>query len=309
MVWPMLWSGRLWALAGLSVLLGSCSGPEPEGDPTGVVSQAWTASACGTVLGTFDGTAAKSNGANTGTGSSCAGTGTYGLQYQCVELVMRHFKTHWNLRWYGNAKDLLAHAKTASYFQTGSPADVAVYTNGDGAHPPVAGDMIVWTTGTYGHVALVTNVTTSKVEILEQNVSGVTPQGKYTLGFDGKTVAGRWGGVGPAGWVHAKKNVLAAPDAGAPKDSGLLDGGADTGADAASDAAEDAGPDDAADPTEPGLGDPIVAPPGADAPAEDTAIEGSCSYGRPGGPPALPPFESIGLGLALVALRTRRQRS
>jgi len=41
---------------------------------------------------------------------------------------MRHFKMHWGLHWWGNAKQLLAWA----------PADtVSVYYNGDGAHPPV----------------------------------------------------------------------------------------------------------------------------------------------------------------------------
>lgn len=277
----------VWALGALCAVLVSCSGgAEPEGDPTGVVSQAWTAAACGTVLASFDGTDAKSNGADTGTGNSCAGTGTYGLQYQCVELVMRHFKTHWNLRWYGNAKDLLAHAKTASYFASGSPSDVTVYDNGDGAHPPVAGDMIIWTTGTYGHVALVTAVTSTKVSIIEQNVSGVTPAGKYTLGFDGKTVAGRWGQAGPAGWVHAKKNVVTPADAGAdtaaPKDSGTANDAATDADDAASDAPieSDAGPESDASPE---LGDPVVAPPGADAPAEDTTMEGSCGHAPSGG--------------------------
>ena len=276
------WSGVLVVtLAGISCT----SGAEPEGDPIGVVSQAWTAEACGTVLATYDGTAAKSNGVNTGTGVSCVGSGTYGLQYQCVELVMRHFKTHWNLRWYGNAKDLLAHAKSSSFFASGSPADVEVWDNGDAAHPPKAGDMIVWTSGTYGHVALITGVTATTVAIIEQNVSGVTPQGKYTLTYNGKTVAGRWGGLGPAGWVHAKKNVSGVVDAGAPdsakpdtalKDSGLTD--TESADSALEDTAVD--PDAAIDTAEPeGVGDPIVAPSNDVTEAEDTVVEGSCTYG------------------------------
>lgn len=157
---------------------------------------------CGTVMAVWDGTAAKSNGPNTGTGYSCAGGGTYGLQYQCVELVMRHFKTHWGLRWYGNAKDLLNNA----------PKDtVSVYYNGDVAHPPVPGDMLVWTQGTYGHVVLITNVTDSTVEFIEQNVNG---SGKGVLGYANGTIATRWGSWVPKGWAHAKANGASA-DAGA----------------------------------------------------------------------------------------------
>jgi surface antigen len=186
-------------------LLLSCSVPIDQ-DSIGRIEQAWTAPPCGSVMASWDGTAAKSNGACTASGCSCGGVGTYGLQYQCVELVMRHFTTKWRLRWYGNAKDLLAHAKVASYYKYGSPSEVAVYTNGDALHPPVPGDMVVWTSGTYGHVALVIGVRPGYVDIMEQNVFGYSPPGKYSLTYNGKTIAGRWGSAGPAGWAHAKAN-------------------------------------------------------------------------------------------------------
>lgn len=269
----------------LGLFLVSCSsGAEPEGDPTGVVSQAWTAEPCGKVLATYDGTDAKSNGTDTGTGNSCGGTGTYGLQYQCVELVMRHWKTHWNIRFYGNAKDLLAHAKSASYYASGSPTDVEVWNNGDAAHPPKAGDMLVWTTGTYGHVALITAVTSTNVSIIEQNVSGVTPQGKYTLGYNGTTVAGRWSQPGPAGWIHAKKNTTSsAGDTGVPADTAPADTGSaakDSGTivEDSAPVVEDTMPptSETGDPPE-GVGDPVVAPANDQQPSEDTQMEGGCS--------------------------------
>ena len=150
--------------------------------------------ACGTALASFDGTTAYSNGPYTSTGSSCAGAGTYGLRYQCPELVMRHFKTHWGLRWWGNARDLLKNAPTGS---------VDVYYNGDGAHPPVPGDMLVWTNSTWGHVALVTAVSSGGVDIIEQNVKG---NGRDTLPYDGKSIGARWGSWVPAGWAHARAN-------------------------------------------------------------------------------------------------------
>lgn len=149
---------------------------------------------CGTALASWNGTTAYSNGPYTATGTSCAGVGSYGERYQCVELVMRHFSTKWGLRWWGNAKDLLVNA----------PRDrVDVYGNGDRAHPPVPGDMLVWTSGTWGHVALITGVRAGAVDILEQNING---SGVFSLPWDGATVGSRWGGAAPAGWAHAKAN-------------------------------------------------------------------------------------------------------
>jgi hypothetical protein len=193
---PLLVAASL-VIASLAALPG-CLGPAEEGTPEAVNpshGEALTMSDCGTVLGTFDGTNAYSNGGDTSTGYSCAGYGTYGLQYQCVELVMRHFKTHWGLSWSGNAKDLLTNAPSSK---------VDVHANGDAAHPPVPGDMVVWTKGTWGHVALVTAVHDGKVEILEQNVKG---NGHATLSYDGASIGARWGNWIPAGWAHAKANT------------------------------------------------------------------------------------------------------
>lgn len=190
-------------LLGTVTLVGCSAGTDEPGDPGPVnpsVEEPLSMPKCGTVLGSFDGTNAYSNANNTGTGYSCAGGGAYGLQYQCVELVMRHFKTHWGLRWYGNAKDLLAGAPKAS---------VEVYYNGDAQHPPVPGDMIVWTNGTYGHVALVTKVNANSVEILEQNVVG---SGKATLSYANGTIGARWGSWVPKGWAHAKANGAQNPN-------------------------------------------------------------------------------------------------
>ena len=68
--------------------------------------------ACGSVLlsgGSWltslgGGVDVKSNGANQGTGTSCAGSGAYGLQYQCTELINRLYQTKgWvNGTWSGN---------------------------------------------------------------------------------------------------------------------------------------------------------------------------------------------------------------
>lgn len=153
------------------------------------------ATACGAILTSWNGTNVYSNGANTGTGNSCAGYGTYGYQYQCVELVMRHFRTKWGLSWSGHAKDLLTNAPTAS---------VDVTYNG-GAVGPVAGDMIVFDKSgdLYGHVALVTGVTSTTVSIVEQNV---TTSYARTLSRSGNTINSGWSGWYVKGWAHAKAN-------------------------------------------------------------------------------------------------------
>ena len=190
------------SLLGLQGCVAASGEMEPDEDVNPSRSDALTMPRCGAVLGAFDGTEAHSNGGNTGTGDSCDGRGAYGLQYQCVELVMRHFKTHWDLSWSGNARDLLVNAPESK---------VDVYENGDGAHPPVPGDMIVWTNGTYGHVALVTALHADGVDILEQNVKG---DGKATLPWNGARIGARWTSWVPSGWAHARANGAPPVDSG-----------------------------------------------------------------------------------------------
>lgn len=185
-------------------LLAACGGTEVEPYPSeaerlaayDVGSAEQPLTACGTILTSWNGTNVYSNGSNTGTGYSCAGLGTYGYQYQCVELVMRHFKTKWGLSWYGNAHDLLANAPTAY---------VDVYYNG-GAVGPVPGDMITFDKSgdPYGHVALVTAVTSTSVSIVEQNVSTSYAR---TLSRSGNTINSGWTGWYVQGWAHAKANT------------------------------------------------------------------------------------------------------
>src|SRR5262245_52734986 len=88
--------GMLFMAVATSLGCSAASDSSESGEDTGYnVEGAWAVPPCGAVLASWDGTSARSNGGSTGTGNSCAGAGTYGLQYQCVELVMRHFKTHW----------------------------------------------------------------------------------------------------------------------------------------------------------------------------------------------------------------------
>lgn len=116
-----------------------------------------SAPSCGTTMTTFNGVAAKSNGANQCTGNSCGGYGTYGSQYQCVELAQRYFAQLYGTTpiWYGNAIDLC----------DTKPSGVSKTSN------PIPGDLVVFNTGTYGHVAVIKSISGGTINVMEQNSS------------------------------------------------------------------------------------------------------------------------------------------
>jgi len=86
----------------------------------------------------------------------------------------------------------------------------------------VPGDVLVWENGRWGHVALVTAVTSSYVDVIEQNVNG---NGKSRLTHARGRIGSRPNGWAPTGWVHAKDNRgAAAVDAGAAGGDGAATG-------------------------------------------------------------------------------------
>jgi surface antigen len=151
--------------------------PEMFGDYN--LTSCSSAPSCGTTMATYNGVAAKSNGANQCTGNSCGGYGTYGYHYQCVELAQRYFGTLYGTTpiWYGNAIDL-CHTYPSGVVKTSSP---------------IPGDLVVFNTGTYGHVAVITSVSSSTVNVIEQNSS---PNGKNSYSR----------GSNVACYLHANKN-------------------------------------------------------------------------------------------------------
>jgi surface antigen len=137
------------------------------------------APSCGTTMASFNGVAAKSNGGDQCTGNACGGYGTYGYNYQCVELAQRYFGTLYGTTpiWYGNAIDL-CHTYPSGVVQTSSP---------------IPGDLVVFNSGTWGHVAVITSVTSSTVNVIEQNSS---PSGTNSYSR----------GSNVACYLHASKN-------------------------------------------------------------------------------------------------------
>ena len=143
------------------------------------LSSCGDAPSCGTTMATFNGISAKSNGGKQCTGNSCSSYGTYGYQYQCVELAQRYFGEKFGTTpiWYGNAIDL-CNTYPSGVSKTNSP---------------IPGDLVVFDTGTYGHVAVITSVGGGLVNVIEQN-SSPTGTNSYSTSSD------------IACYLHADKN-------------------------------------------------------------------------------------------------------
>ena len=141
-----------------------------------------------------------------------------GFRYQCVELAQRWTTQtqHWQDKngnalpaywagWY--AKDMLTVARGTFGLPTVSNDHTAT-------SPPDVGDLLVWGSGTYGHVAVVGAVEGDRLRIYEQN--GANPEGTRTLALkrDSGKVWVDQGGV--IGWIrplqrHAFTDIDSSP--------------------------------------------------------------------------------------------------
>jgi hypothetical protein len=173
---------------------------------------------CGQPMESLRGVTSCSNGKNSYSGSSCAGEYSKGYRYQCVELIRRYIGTKWG--WAsaamlsGHAKSWWAAMKNSSSYET--------FPNGKTNLLPQAGDIIVWTGGTWGHIALIGNVfpvgeNEGTVAILQQNMKVGTEELPYKIDEQGMVsiMAGsQTGGVSssPAGWGRIKLE-MSEPDA------------------------------------------------------------------------------------------------
>jgi surface antigen len=95
-----------------------------------------------------------------------------GIKYQCVEFVKRYYYEHLNHKMpdsYGHAKQFYDAALADGAFNT--QRGLLQYTNGS-ASAPRADDLLVFGPSLfnrYGHVAIVSAVTDSDIEIVQQN--------------------------------------------------------------------------------------------------------------------------------------------
>ncbi|HQG77789.1 MAG TPA: CHAP domain-containing protein [Bacteroidales bacterium] len=115
-----------------------------------------------------------------------------GLKYQCVEFVKRYYYEYLDHKMpdsYGHAKDF--YDKTLGDGQKNKRRNLIQYSN-PGRTKPAVGDLVVFD-GTafnkYGHVAIVSNVTKRKVEIIQQNPGS---NGNSRESFPLREKGGKW---------------------------------------------------------------------------------------------------------------------
>lgn len=95
-----------------------------------------------------------------------------GLKYQCVEFVKRYYYEHFKHKMpdsYGHAKDFFDN--TLLDGQKNVKRNLTQYANPSQTKPKV-GDLLIFdgtTFNKYGHVAIISNVTESEIEIIQQN--------------------------------------------------------------------------------------------------------------------------------------------
>lgn len=123
-----------------------------------------------------------------------------GQKYQCVEFVKRYYYEHLNHKMpdsYGHAKDF--YDKNLSDGQRNKKRGLAQYSNPSRTKPKV-NDLIIFagtTFNKYGHVAIVSKVTVTEIEIIQQN------PGPYSTSREKITLE-----VKNGNWKIANKRVL-----------------------------------------------------------------------------------------------------
>lgn len=123
----------------------------------------------------------------------------YGYKWQCVEFINRFYydKLGISIPGGGNAKD---------YFDdkienggTNNTRMLTQFRNGEGDKPKI-NDIIVYTKGEYGHLAIVSKVENDYIEIVQQNVYG-KPREKLNITYkDDKPIIAD--GKGISGWLR-----------------------------------------------------------------------------------------------------------
>ncbi len=115
-----------------------------------------------------------------------------GLKYQCVEFVKRYYHEHLNHKMpdsYGHAKDFFDSSLKDG--QKNTRRDLIQYTNRSRAKPKVD-DLLVFS-GTlfnkYGHVAIISKVSDTEIEIIQQNPG---PYGPSRESFELVNEQGKW---------------------------------------------------------------------------------------------------------------------
>lgn len=96
----------------------------------------------------------------------------YGQKWQCVEFVKRYYYDHYQHAMpnvWGHAKDFYVNTLATNTLNT--DRGLQQFAN-DGQYPPQTGDLLVWQSSGYGHVAIISEVNAAAgyVEIVQQNI-------------------------------------------------------------------------------------------------------------------------------------------
>jgi CHAP domain len=132
--------------------------------------------------------------------------GTYGILYQCVELVQRYFALRWGY------PSIWSGVEAAADMRNHHPAGIEFIPNG-GSPGPREGDALLFYGGSFGHVAMVQSVDrhTGLITVAEENWSAT---GEASLPIYGdNTIAIRdsaYGSYTVAGWLHSPRNAAPA---------------------------------------------------------------------------------------------------
>lgn len=124
----------------------------------------------------------------------------FGQKWQCVEFMKRFLYEALGHRMpdvWGNAKDFFDDSLPTGALNP--KRGLLQYRNG-GPTSPLPGDVLVFTNGAYGHVAIVCLVGTNQIEVIQQNIDG-HPRARFTLSnTDGRFLVGEK--YQPAGWLR-----------------------------------------------------------------------------------------------------------
>lgn len=148
----------------------------------------------GKVLGEYDGEQVHYNGPSTYVDSGRSG---YGITWQCVEFVQRFWaKRGWGPnRWGADAFQMF----------DSKPSNATSLENGAGT-TPVPGDVLVFSQAKfwpYGHVALVTGVSSGFISFIQQNL-GEKWTDKLPISAQNRIDNQKYPVV--KGWIHSQKN-------------------------------------------------------------------------------------------------------
>ncbi|MEG1592295.1 CHAP domain-containing protein [Chryseobacterium sp.] len=105
-----------------------------------------------------------------------------GMKYQCVEFVKRYYYERYHHKMpdsYGNAKDFFDNK--ISDGQKNEKRNLIQFTNSSSSKPQI-GDLIIYSAtifNKFGHVAIISEVNDSQIEIIQQNPGPFSPSREH----------------------------------------------------------------------------------------------------------------------------------